>query len=115
MKRILIVDDEFGIVEALTDVLVDEGYAVSTARNGQQALARIETETPDVIITDYMMPLMNGHELIAELEKRRSKVPIILMTAIDGGQLPGSHDIAATLRKPFALDALLRILKKLAG
>lgn len=115
MKRILIVDDEFGIVEALTDVLVDEGYAVSTARNGRVALARIETEMPDLLITDFMMPVMNGPELLAELKKRHIRIPVILMTAIDAQQLPASLDADAVLRKPFSLEGLLRILKKLVG
>lgn len=115
MKRILIVDDEFGIVEALTDVLVDEGYAVSTARNGRQALVRIETEAPDLLITDYMMPVMNGPELIAELKARGARLPVVLMTAVDSQQLPPSLDADVVLRKPFALDRLLRIVKKLMG
>lgn len=115
VKRILIVDDEFGIVEALTDVLASEGYAVSTASNGRQALERLESERPDLLITDYMMPVMNGAELVAEAKRRWSALPIILMTAIDHDQVPPSLDVGAVLRKPFSLDELMRILRALMG
>jgi len=59
-ETILIVDDEFGIAEFLTDLLVDKGYRVITAANGKQALARIAEEKPDLVLLDFMMPVMDG-------------------------------------------------------
>ena len=114
MKRILIVDDELGIVEALCDVLSEEGYAVTTAHHGGEALALAATDKPDLVITDYMMPLMSGLELAAALRRAgHAALPIILITAIDPEHLPQALDVSAVLRKPFSLEVLLRTVRKL--
>ncbi len=113
MKRVLIVDDEFGIVEALTDVLGDEGLAVSTARNGRDALKRVTEAKPDLVICDYMMPLMDGIELIDQLKKLGSTAPVVLMTAVRLDQLPSELEVAAILHKPFSLDDLLELVRRL--
>ena len=114
MKRILIVDDEFGIVEALTDVLGEEGFAVSTARNGRDALKRFEEVKPDLVLVDYMMPVMDGLEFIEVLQKHQHRsIPIVLMTAVKREQLPSSLNVAAVLQKPFGVDALLTLVNKL--
>ncbi|MBL8950708.1 MAG: response regulator [Myxococcaceae bacterium] len=115
MKRILIVDDEFGIVEALVDVLGDEGYAVASARNGRDALKRVAEEAPDLIISDYMMPLMDGLELVDALQKQGTNVPFVLMTAVKLDQLPQGLKLAAILQKPFSLDALLDLVRQVLG
>ena len=112
MKRVLIVDDELGIVEALSDVLADEGFAVSSARNGKDALKRIADGKPDLIISDYMMPLMDGIELVEELRKAGSNVPIVLMTAVRLDQLPAALNVAAVMQKPFSIDQLLAMVNK---
>ena len=114
MKRVLIVDDEFGIVEALTDVLTDEGLAVSTARNGKDALKRVDEVKPELIICDYMMPVMDGLEFIDALAKRSDgAIPVILMTAVKREQLPTGLKVSAVLQKPFGVDELLGLVKKL--
>lgn len=113
MKRVLIVDDELGIVEALTDVLADEGFTVSSARNGREALQRIAEAKPDLVISDYMMPLMDGLELVETLRKAGSNVPIVLMTAVRLDQLPPSLNVATVLQKPFDVEELCDTVKKL--
>ena len=60
MAVILVVDDEIGIANLLADVLSDEGHRVLVAVNGRDALKRAEEERPDLVITDYMMPVMDG-------------------------------------------------------
>jgi DNA-binding response OmpR family regulator len=113
-KRVLIVDDEFGIVEALTDVLGEEGYAVTTARNGRDGLKRIAEVKPDLLIVDYMMPVMDGLELIEELKAHKDgAIPIILMTAVKKDQLPTGFKVQAILQKPFGVDELLELVKQL--
>lgn len=114
MKRVLIVDDEFGIVEALTDVLGEEGLAVSTARNGRDALKRVEEVKPELVIVDYMMPVMDGLEFLDELRKHKDgSIPVIMMTAVKRDQLPTTLRVAAVLQKPFGVDELLVLVKKL--
>jgi CheY-like chemotaxis protein len=113
VKRVLIVDDEFGIVEALSDVLGEEGYAVSTARNGKDALKRVSETKPNLIICDYMMPVMDGLQFIEELRKTDATTPIVLMTAVKRDQLPAGLRVEQVLQKPFGVDVLLDVVKKL--
>ena len=118
MKTILLVDDEYSIIEVLSYLLEEEGYAVLTASNGQVALDRVAKKVPDLVVTDQMMPVMTGTELLAALRKDPAlqHVPVILMT---------SAPLAATrklrwddfIAKPFAFSELLqavhRVLPKL--
>ena len=60
MAVVLVVDDEVGIANLLSDVLSDEGHRVLVAVNGHEALKRAEEERPDLVITDFMMPVMDG-------------------------------------------------------
>jgi two-component system response regulator MprA len=110
---VLVVDDEPGIVEFLRFALEDNGYRVATANDGGQALETVEREEPDVVITDLMMPRVDGWELCRQLRARRStrRVPIIGMSAVDAS----GAALDSFLRKPFELDDLLSELDRLAG
>ena len=69
MKKILLVDDEPHVIKVLKIFLDKNGYLVSVAHNGEQALEKIETENPDVVITDVQMPKMNGQELCKKIDE----------------------------------------------
>src|SRR5712675_3369571 len=79
-KTILIVDDEFGILEVLEFILRDAGFKVVSAVNGQEALARLEETRPDLAIVDFMMPILDGNGVIKAIrsDKRLRDIPIIL-------------------------------------
>ena len=84
-KRILIVEDELDIREAMAEALTQEGFSVSTAGNGSEGLKKSIEEKPDLILLDIIMPMMNGHEM---LEKLRSdawgkKAKVIMLTSMD--------------------------------
>lgn len=115
MKRVLIVDDEFGILEALGEVLAEEGFAVSMARNGKDALKRVAEAKPDLIVVDYMMPVMDGATFINEVRKTDQATPIVMMTAVRKEQLPPGLAIAEVLQKPFGIEVLMATVKKLLG
>ncbi|MCU7552694.1 response regulator [Chitinophagaceae bacterium LB-8] len=109
-STILLVEDNKEMLEVLTDVL-EEQYRVLTARNGQQALTQIGAEPIDLIISDVMMPIMDGFELckIIKSNFEYSHVPIILLTAknsiqskIEGLELGAD----AYIEKPFFTDHL---------
>jgi len=112
MKTLLIVEDEFSLSEALASVLSEEGYCVLLAGNGRQGLERAAERRPDLVLTDLMMPLMDGRAMIQALraDPALEKLPIILMSAVDGRlalrDLPGIPFV----RKPFDLDTLLALI-----
>jgi two-component system alkaline phosphatase synthesis response regulator PhoP len=80
MKSILVVDDERNIVELVRLYLEKEGFAVSSAADGEQALVLYERTAPDLVILDLMLPKLDGFEVCREL-RRRSDVPILMLTA----------------------------------
>jgi DNA-binding response OmpR family regulator len=82
--RILIVDDDPNLLVVLADQLRDDGYDVTTARDGMEALRRLEQGWPDLIVVDMMMPRMDGLSL-ARVIKGRADLPIIVLSAIDAG------------------------------
>ncbi len=81
-SQILLVDDEAAITENLAPVLARAGFQVSTAANGEEALAKIEAEAPDLIVSDVLMPKMDGRELLRTLRRADNWVPVILLTQV---------------------------------
>lgn len=81
--RILIVEDEPGMIELLSVALEDEGFNISIANNGQQGLLKVDTENPDLIISDVMMPDMDGYEFCRQLREnpKTATIPFIFLTA----------------------------------
>lgn len=116
MAPILIVDDEFGIVETLQDLLQDEGYRTSAALNGRQALERMAVERPSLVLLDYMMPVMNGPALMEAMERDSTlrDIPVVIMSA-SPPQSWRHLRAAAFLPKPFELEELLAIVRRLIG
>jgi len=103
--KILVVDDEKDVVELLSFILEKDGYSVTTAFNGKDALAEIEKGHPDLILLDVMMPEMDGYAVQTRLlESPTTKdIPIIILTA--KGQLKDvfsmSSNVKAYIEKPF--------------
>jgi two-component system chemotaxis response regulator CheY len=114
---ILIVDDEEPIIEMLATFVADLGYTPLVAQNGQQALDLARERGPALIITDLMMPVMNGADLIVALRAEaaaqgRASPPIVLLTAGSrraASQLP----VEAVLLKPFDLTQLEQVIRRL--
>ena len=113
---ILVVDDEEAIRGLLVAALEDEGYAVVAARNGRVALEAIALGRPDLIVTDVMMPELDGRELIRQLQTRPewASIPVVLLSAapLDGRSTVSS---AAAVAKPFDFDALLGVIAAALG
>jgi len=82
--RILIVDDDPNLLVLLADQLRADGYEIATARDGDEALRRLKTGWPDLLIIDMMMPRMDGLSLAREI-KAQADLPIIVLSAIDAG------------------------------
>src|SRR5689334_21027044 len=80
-SHILVIDDDFSIREILSDVLSDEGYAVSSASNGAEGLIALEHSLPALVLLDMRMPVLDGWEFARTLRERGLSIPIIVMTA----------------------------------
>lgn len=111
-KSILIVDDEASIVESLQEILEHEGFDVRVAANGKQALAQLAEALPSVLLTDFMMPVMNGLQLMEAVRERPElrALPIILMSAVHLQPARSRQLWTAFLGKPFEIDALLNVI-----
>ncbi len=119
MALILVVDDEYANVEILTSVLEGEGHRVVSAANGKDALERALRETPQLVLTDFMMPIADGRELVRSLRAlpTHRSVPVVMMSAATElaalADPRGELEVSAFLRKPFRLEELLAIVTEL--
>ena len=110
---ILVVDDDRGAMEALSDILEYEGYQVQRAQNGLQALEYLRNTRPppNLVILDLLMPVMDGWEFRMRQKENPdlAKVPVLVVTAI--GATAGI-DAVGVLHKPVDIDALLRTVAR---
>jgi CheY-like chemotaxis protein len=85
-KKILIIDDEKGIIKVVTSRLIANGYEVISATDGVEGLEKAKKEKPDLVLLDIMMPVMSGYEVIEELKKddATKSIPVIMVTAQEG-------------------------------
>jgi len=113
VKTVLVVDDEFGTLDVLVPALEDEGYRVFTAANGRRGLERLEEHKPDLVISDFMMPLMDGAAMVRAMRENPEfrDIPIIMMSAAPEAALRKHLDsYDAFLRKPFSIQALTGVI-----
>jgi DNA-binding response OmpR family regulator len=81
--KILIVDDDQNILRLYKEELEDEGYAIVTASNGQEAIERFEEEDPDLVTLDILLPDIDGIKLLRQMKEKKPRLPIIMSTAYD--------------------------------
>jgi CheY-like chemotaxis protein len=113
MAVVLVVDDEYGITNLLEDVLSDEGHRVITATNGEQALERMSAERPDAVLTDYMMPVMDGVALInaMSVDPELKGIPIVIMSSVPEATIRDRcANFSAYVSKPFRIYELIDIV-----
>ena len=116
--KILLVEDELMLAEILSDTLSDRNFEVYLAYNGMQALDLVRKKDFDVIVSDVMMPNLDGFSMVKCLRNEGFKTPVLFLTArsatedvVQGFEI-GGNDF---LRKPFAIDELIIRIKALAG
>jgi nitrogen regulation protein NR(I) len=113
--RILLIDDDPGIVDTLSRLMADEGYEVTVEKRGDEGLARATQDTFNVVVTDLKMPGLGGLELVRQLHAARPRLPIILITAFGTTQTAieatkfGAYDY---LLKPFEIPQLLELVRR---
>lgn len=108
-RPILLVEDEASLREILAHVLEQEGYRVVTAGNGREALALVKGVSPALVITDLMMPVLDGHELLERLDVLLPSVPIVVLSELERPRVR-SLNLVRVVRKPVTLDALLQVV-----
>jgi two-component system alkaline phosphatase synthesis response regulator PhoP len=111
-KRVLVVDDEIQIVHVVAIKLRNNGYEVISADNGAEAYDLALKEEPDIIVTDFQMPIMSGMELIEKLRENDTtkEIPVIMLTARSFAVAQEEQDrlqISGCLSKPFSPKELL--------
>ena len=115
--RLLIVDDVPDNLFLVRTILEEEGYEIITLSNGQDALKIIETEPPDLILLDVMMPVMDGYEVTRRVRAMKDLpfIPILLITAYDRANAVKGLDLGADefIRKPIEADELLARVRSL--
>ena len=115
-KKVLVVDDEIHIVHVVAIKLRNNGYEVISAENGAEGFERAREEKPDIIVTDFQMPVMTGLQLAEKLrgDKATKDIPVIMLTArgfaIEDEQKKNLR-ISEFLSKPFSPKELLRTIE----
>lgn len=118
MKKILIVDDEPGVVKMIRYLLEKNAYTVVSATEGEEGLKLVQEEKPDLILMDIMMPTLDGNEVMRRLKESEATkdIPIIMLSALgQEGDVAKSLELGAIdyVVKPFHPQELLDRLKKI--
>lgn len=118
MASILVVEDEWAIAEWLHTLLLDQGHTVTVVRNGMQALEYLAKQRPDLILTDFVMPVLDGAGLLRALadEPAFADIPVVLMSSLQETSIREQcSGYRAFLRKPCREADLLKILDGVLG
>lgn len=115
-SKVLVADDEIHIIHVVAIKLRNNGYEVIAANNGAEAYDLACREKPDVVVTDYQMPLMTGIELITKMreDERTKEIPVILLTARSFAvtqEQQESLGVSSCLSKPFSPKELLKTIQ----
>src|SRR5436853_2860034 len=114
-KTVLIVDDDYELVEGLRLVLERQGFRVLRASNGQEGKAVIYNQRPDLVILDMMMPRMGGYPVLEHFKGKPYAPPIIMITANEGSRHKAYAEYLGVIdyiRKPFAMERLLEAVDR---
>mgnify|MGYP004671317083 FL=1 len=114
MINVLVVDDEENIRNLITYTFEEHNLEVMTAENGKAAITILENNPIDVIITDLLMPTMTGLALIREMKKRKSAIPIIIITAYGNTEMVKeiiAEGVFRLIEKPLDFDILVPIVQ----
>ncbi len=115
LPRVLIVDDEIGILESLRILLKGEGFQVTVAHGGRAGLDRLDDGEPDVVLTDVRMPDVTGLQVLGAVRQRYPECPVVLMTAqatLQSAMQAVNEGAFYYIQKPFRNDELLAILRR---
>lgn len=116
--KVLLVEDEMTLAMIIKDTLGSKGFDVSIAHNGEEGLSMMPLVKPDVIVSDIMMPVMDGFEMVRRIRRTNKRIPVLFLTArsavedVVEGFEQGGNDY---LRKPFGIDELMVRIRSLVS
>ncbi len=118
VRKVLLVDDEVGFAELLRDLLVMDSYEVEVAHDGQEGLEKILTFSPDVIISDVVMPRLSGFEMFKQVKARPelASIPFLFITGYQDDRVLAEArkvGVFGILRKPVDIEQIENRLKEL--
>jgi len=117
-KTVLLVDDDMDVLESTQYLLMDEGFDVITAKNGEEAINEFTSNKPDIIFMDIKMPIMNGYDAFYKIKKLDKNAKIVLTSgyAINNEQFQKAKEstLSDLLNKPFDIDSMIKMIKKYA-
>ncbi len=116
-RRVLIIDDEPAIGEMLTTILEAQGYEVAVAYDGPSGLVELERHPPHVLLLDYMLPGMDGIEILCESRHRWPGLPVVMITAYGSPELnirANKFSVIEVVSKPFDTDHLLEVIDRIS-
>lgn len=115
--RVLVIDDEADLRELYSVNLVEAGHEVLTASNGAEGLGVVERESPDVVVVDLMMPVMDGYEFLQNLRRLpgHQGTPAIVASAIATGGFSIKLGASGFVAKPFDADELVSVVERCAS
>jgi CheY-like chemotaxis protein len=112
---VLLVEDDEPVRDAMREILEEEGYAITCAVNGEEALRVLaEGPRPQLILLDLMMPVMNGWELLRALRANATLagIPVVVLSSLSDAEAPAG---VPAVKKPISVQALLRLVEEYAG
>jgi len=115
MTKVLVAEDDDAIRSFLTEGLTGEGYVVAATRNGEEALEQCPIFSPDVVVLDLMMPIVNGFQFLERRGEQCAAPVICLSAAYHASQLPLGRGVVAFVAKPFDFRVLVRAVAQVAS
>jgi len=113
---VLLVDDDIDIMEPVQYLLIEEGYQVITASNGNEAITKYKDNKPDITFMDIKMPVLNGYEAFNKIKEIDKNAKIVFTSgyAIDDEQFQTAKKfgLCDLLSKPFEIDSMIKMIKK---
>ncbi len=112
----LVVDDQIGIRLLLEEVISQEGYKVEQAVNGKEALDSVKEQQPDLLVLDYKLPIINGYEVLKQLEEEGINVPTIVMSGLPDRakeDMKEFQNVKAYSSKPFQLNDMRELVNSI--
>lgn len=117
MKKILFADDDELILKMVAFKLKQEGYSVATAKDGNEAIESFNSDKPDIVLTDIMMPYKSGLEVTQEIKKSQPEVPIVILSSLgeNGNTVQQAFDLGVSdfVSKPFNPKELMLRIRRL--